>query len=526
MEGLISKVVRNTLSTFALKFVTILAGFVAIPVLITHIGSEGYGLVVLAGTISGYLALLGGGVPAGTTKFVAEFNARKDELGLVRVINTAIVFFTVVGLVAGGVLALFIALGGLSIFEITAAKEAEAQTVLLIAAGFAPLLWPANALSSALEGLQHHHKRNVASGVTTLLLHGGSIAAAMAGMGVIGVFLVQQGAILLRVLWFLVLVRRVAPAWKPMSVRFHAPTLKLILSISLWMLLSQIALLLSYRSDHFLLGGFVTVGAIATYDIVMRPFHFIREMVVYFNAAVMPAVSAVQVTDGQAGVLRIAYTGSAYSNAFGAPFAIIGIYLCGPFLQLWIGPELAQYAWLAQIACLTRLVVQTNGLVGQVCFGAGKVAPLALIAVFVALLNVGLSIWWVQEWGIAGVVLATVASFSLSIPLQYVFIFKLIDVKRWRFLRDSVLKPIAPHVILGVLFIPFWDHFQGIDSWKWLLIAAFGLSAIFFPFTWFAVEPAHRRWVRDKILSKLGRRVASPAPTSTVSNDPGTLEGP
>lgn len=511
MERQVSKLIRNTVSNFGLNILTVILGFVALPVLIKAIGDDGYGLLMLVATVMGYFGIMGAGVPAGTVKYVAEFEAREDREGLFKVINTSFGFFLGVGVAAAGVIATFAALGGLSFFEISEENLGIARNLLFVAAGFALFSWPATVLSNTLEGLQEYHTKNVIEAVTNVLRYGGSIAVALADWGIMAVFLAQQLSYVVRWIWLTYAVKKKLPGWQPNPLAFDTKTFKIIAGFSVWLLMTQIAVLLNYETDHIILGAFLPMASLTIYEIVTRPFTIIRQVSSLFNSAIMPAVSATAARADQAGLDAIAYTGSRYSNAFVAPIAIVGLFLSGPFIGLWVGEKYLEYAWVAQVSCAFQLVWQSNSLMGRVFWGTGKVARLAWLAVFTAVFNAGLSIFLVQDYGVAGVVMATVIAGALAPALQYWIVFPELDIDRLRYFTQSVFRSQLPHlVIAGALFLTLWEHFNAIDSWLSLVLHLVAMLVPLMAISWFwSVSREHREWSYVKLRGVVKDAVAS-----------------
>jgi O-antigen/teichoic acid export membrane protein len=66
-----------------------------LPLLISRLGKNGYGVWMLVGQVIAYLAILDLGVGSSVGRFVAKYNAGEDDLRLSRVVNSAIFLFLV-----------------------------------------------------------------------------------------------------------------------------------------------------------------------------------------------------------------------------------------------------------------------------------------------------------------------------------------------------------------------------------------------------------------------------------------------
>lgn len=468
--------------------------FVSVPILVSSLGADGYGIILLAGSVMGYFGILNAGVPAGTVKYVAEYEARGDREAVNEIVSSSLVFFMLAGVVVALAVSAFASLGGTSVFKVTPENQQATIHVLYIAAAVALLSWPLGTLGQALEGLQRYPENRFAVGLGSTASQVLAIGAALGGHPLEVVFLCSNAGILATAFLQHRALRKALPTWRFSFAGFRWSTLRMIFGYSVWMLLMQVASLLFYQTDRIILGIFLPVSSLTVYHIVTTPFRYIQEFSALYNSALTPAVSATEAQQGRQGLDRFIYIASKYSNAFVAPLAIIGTLLVAPLIGLWVGPEFLPYAWIAQVACMFQALWQANSTLGRVFFGSGKVKTISLIAVGVALVNVPLGVWWVQEIGIAGVVLSTVAAGLLGIPLQYLFAMPELDIDRKLYFTSSIIKGQWTSWILGMLLLPFWSYFQSIQSWVSLIATASVLAGLFYGTVWLLTfEPRHRR---------------------------------
>ena len=498
------KLIRNTLSNTGAKLLTLVLSILATPVLLESVGDEGYALLMLIPTITGYFNLMGGGVPGGTVKFIAEYEAKGDWAMISRVINSSLLFFILIGALVASSLVAFVAFGGLQAFNVSEAKAPVAATLLLIAAGLSLFSWPINAISSTLEGLQEHHARNIAVAATTLMSLVAAILAAKLGASLVTIFVAQNAAYVVRWIWLTVALKRRAPHWRPNPLKGSWETFKTIFGLSAWMLALQVASMLTYKFDELVIGASLPVAMLTVYHILTRPFQLVREASSMFNSAVVPAVSAYEASAGRAGLDVFIYTGARYNNVLVAPLAVTSTYLCAPFIAVWVGESYLQWVWIAQLACLFQLLWQSNSTLGRVFYGTGKVERVAGIALVSAVANAVLSILLVNALGVAGVLLATVIVGCLAVPAQYLLVFPSLDIPRLNYFKRTVLAAQWPHWIAALALLPLWGWMQTIRSpWVLALVAltmTFGLGAL----SWFiGVEREHRRWAYGAIAKRL-----------------------
>lgn len=498
------KLIRNTLSNTGARIVTLILGIIATPILIKAVGDEGYGLLMLIPTITGYFNLLGGGVPGGAVKFIAEYEAKDDWAMINNIINSALVFFLIIGALVCGGLLIFTHFGGLSFFKISVQNVSAAKTILMIAAFLALLSWPSNALTSTLEGVQEHHRKNVVMTSTTIMSIFAAICAAKLGADIIQVFLAQNAAYVIRWIWLTWTVKRVVPQWRPNPLGGSMSTFKMIFGLSVWMLALAIASMLNYELDKLIIGSALPVAMLTVYDVITRPFKLVQQASSMFNSAVMPAVSSYEAKQGRAGLDVFIYTGVRYNNLLVGALAITATYFCAPFVALWVGERFLKWIWVAQLSCAFQMVWQSNSMLGRVFYGTGKVERIAIIALINAILNAGLSIILVQYIGVAGVILSTVIIGCLAVPAQYIFVFPQLDIPRWGYFKRSIVRAQWPLWIAALAMLPLWSTIQSIRNWWVLVPSALAMLFSLVALCWITgVAPEHKKWISQTLKNRL-----------------------
>ena len=502
-----SRLLKNTTASFGFRIFSMVLGFVAIPILVQAVGAGGYGIILLSETVMGYFGMFNAGVPAGTVKYVAQYEAADDREMVRRVVATSFAFYAVAGLVVALAVAAFAVFGGIGIFNVGVDQEMAGRHVLLIAAAVAVVAWPLSTFEQVLEGLQRFPENKFALGLGGVLSKGGGIVAALLGAPIEGIVVCLSAGIVVSAPLQYFAIRRALPHWTIRTTDMSIETMRIIFGYSSWMLLKKMSGLMIEKTDKIILGLMLPVASLAVYQVVLTPFRYIREFSFLFSSAVTPAVSAAEAKHGLGSLDRYIYLLGRYSNAFVAPLGIAGIYLCGPFVELWMGPEFASYAWIAQAACAYVVIGQANQTLTKVLYGSGHVKRVTLLGSALAVLNLPLGIWWTQVYGVAGVVLATIFVGTLAIPLQYAWVMPEIRVSRPRFFRETFARGQGTSWLAGLALLPFWKPLQAIDSWLLLLAVGAGIVGAVYVANWTVVmEPVHRAaFARKLLLSTRGK---------------------
>ncbi len=491
------KIIINTFSNYLLRFLQIILSLIAIPVIINNVGKEAFGLIALANSILGYFVLIDIGIPTGVTKYVAEFMAKKDHVKVSKIINTSFSLFIGIGSFVSLSTILFVYFGGLGMFNISPGKINSAKNLLFIAAVFALFSWPRKVLEGAFQGLQQFHKVNLVLGLGRVFAVTTAIVVSLVGKPVELVFLAMNADVFVTGVWLFAWLRRELDFWHFRLFNVEWSILKLLFAFSSWLFLSQLAVLLEYNSDTIIIGTLLPVYMITAYAILMNPFRLIQQASGLAASAILPAVSESEALRGKEGVDVFIYQGVKYHNLLFAPWAIIGGYLCQPFIRLWVGPEYLQHIWIAQLACFFQLIWQSNALLGQVYLGTGRVKKLSLLALCTGIANVLLSIILVKIIGFIGVILSTICIGTVSVPIVLWLILPDLQIPAWRYLRNVLIKTQLPLWIGGFVFLPLWDSLQNINNWMSFILIASLMALVLYVAGWFFVLD---RDLRGRIL--------------------------
>src|SRR5215469_3716554 len=89
---------RNVLWSWLGVSVALLAGLVLSPFMIRRLGEEGYGIWALVFALMEYYDLLDFGFRSAVVKYTAHYRATNEIDQVYTVINTALVYFSLIGL--------------------------------------------------------------------------------------------------------------------------------------------------------------------------------------------------------------------------------------------------------------------------------------------------------------------------------------------------------------------------------------------------------------------------------------------
>lgn len=470
---------RNTTAGYVLKALQMALGLVAIPVLVAQIGADGYGLILLAGTVLGYFAVFDLGMSDAITKFVAQYDAAGDRNAVDRIIGTSLATFAAIGATLSALVLLVIKLGALNMFGIPETLRADAETIFYLTAGLSILAWPRLALQGALRGLQDFVSLNIVTGLGRVLAVSLAIALALGNAPLPAIYVATQVDLFVALALLPLLIRRRLPGWRLRFGQVSRATLMLIWSFSFWLMLTKVAVMLEYQLDTLILGIALPVSAITTYAVLTYPFRMLQQFSGLAALAAMPAVSSAASARNEPVLELFRLKGARLHNAFLAVMTGTLLLILDPFLRLWMGPEWLDQIWIAYLAAGFQFIWQSNAFVGQVYTGLGLAKKPGIVAIITGMTNLVLSLALVQVLGVAGVILGTVLAGLAGVLLFVLWCLPDIGITPRVYLLEILLKGQCP-VWLATLVLFSLLRASGVEISGWgsllaVVVAVFAL---------------------------------------------------
>src|SRR5579871_393944 len=175
----------------------ILAGLVLSPITIRQLGEEGYGIWALVFALIDYYDILDFGFRSAVVKYTAHYRALDEPEQVYTVINTALVYFSLIGaIVMLGTLLVFRSLHAL--FQITPPFRPQFATLILLVGFSWSLGAVCHSFSATLEGYQRFDLSNRAWITYTGVRSIGCLVVLLMGYGLVplGIMVVSSQVLL------------------------------------------------------------------------------------------------------------------------------------------------------------------------------------------------------------------------------------------------------------------------------------------------------------------------------------------
>ncbi len=487
---------RNVVLNLAGQGAPLIAALVAIPLLVPALGTERFGVLILAWLVIGYLSLFDLGLGRALTKLVAERLAAGAREDIAPLVSTALLVMAALGCVAGLLLALLTPWLVADVLNVGRELRGETVVAFYLLAGAVPFVVVAAGLRGVLEAFQRFGLVNAVRIPMGFLMFLGPVLVLPFSAGLPAVVAVL---VVVRVLTFaahLLLCLPLVPGLR-VAGTVRVSLLRELLDLGTWITVSNVVGPLMVYLDRFLIGALVSVTAVAYYA---TPYEVVTKLWLIPGAlasVLFPAFAANFARDpARARLLYSAGVRLVFLAVF--PCALMFVTFAGEGLDLWLGSEFAENGavalqWLA-VGVLLNSVAQIPFALLQSAGRADLTAKLHLAELPLYLAGV----WWLIEWhGIAGAAFAWTLRVALDCSVLFALSRRLLPPPRDTS-RSTLLWALLAALMLG---IGAWLSVPGAKAlYVVLALAVFGLVA------WrVALTPAERDFARHPLRTALDK---------------------
>ncbi len=409
---------RNSIWNMAGAALPAVTALATVPLLITALGVEGYGIVTLIAAVIGYFAVLDVNFSAGAIKFLAESHTANDKEKFSETFWFGAMFYGALGLAGAAIIYFSSELLILRFFEVSSEVRDTTITAFQIASVGFLLTQVQNYLLVVPQALQRYDRSAQSEAFFGIMVNVASVVAAMTGGGIVGVTLVRIAVSALNVLYLVWLIRQFS---LPLAFRFPTKaTRTALVSFSAYAYLSKIASTLHEHGDKLIVGALAGPVAVTFYSVPATLASRILGLTYRLSSVIYPSASSLAASQ-RMDELRPMYLSAMRYVTYINLIALGMIVLAGDeFLHRWVGESFLEKGYpvlvLMTLALLVDSLTNIPSLVND-ALGHPKVTgkfALARGLIGIAMVYVGTAM--------AGIMGAAVAHLLASILMTAVFL--------------------------------------------------------------------------------------------------------
>ncbi|MDX6689270.1 MAG: hypothetical protein QOG15_727 [Solirubrobacteraceae bacterium] len=442
---------RNAAYGYITLVLGALLGFVLTPILLSRLGTTGFGIWSLILGAIGYISLLEAGLGFATITRVTASEAEGPEV-VSRVLGTSLGLCACIG--AGGIVVVVgLAAAFPVLFHVPSHLITDARLAVLIMgvwqlSGFVLLV-----LTASLIGTGRMYLVTFSGFAVSTLASAAQAAALLSGGGLKSIAAIQLVGGLLTIVVFRWQLRRVLPAVTIRLRSFHPPTARKLLGLGWRNSIFSVATVLAFGSDIILVGLLLDAEAAAAYAIAFRAYTLLQRVSTGVLSAVGPAHAHAahhSTAERRFRLYCIATLATLCLAAFGA--LTVGIY-ASPLLQLWLGSFPGAASSVLVILCAVLILHGPGFNAATLLLASEQASELMRVTMLAASLNIVASIAFTLTQGTIGPALGSLFAVAL-IDAVYLpgRICRILGQPYSELLRRVVLPVIVPVTLLaGIL---------------------------------------------------------------------------
>ncbi len=412
----------SALASAGAKGISVLTALISIPLTLSYLGAERYGLWIVMSSTIAMLGFADLGMGNGLINAVSEAHGKNDKELANRYVSSAFLMLTCIALIIGITFAILYPYVSWSwVFNISSSQaRSEAGPAILVLAACFLINLPLGIVQRVQIGYQDGFFNGVWQAFGNLLALGSVLLAiqfkadlpwmvfAMAGVPVFAT--VINGVILFGVQrpWAL-------PKFKNVSL-FAAQR---VLKTSFLFLILQIAVALGYQSDNFVISHFLGASYVPQYQVPMKLFMLVPLMVGFVLTPLWPAYGEAIARHDVAWIRRAYSVSMKLALSLNVIAAILLVFFGPALIHIWVGSNInPPLILLLGLGLWTAL----NGLGGPIAMllnGTNAIGIQVICASVMAVSNILLSIFLVGKIGVAGPIYGTVITWTAFNLIPY-----------------------------------------------------------------------------------------------------------
>jgi O-antigen/teichoic acid export membrane protein len=397
----------------------------SLPLALSYLGVERYGVWITITTIVAWVSILDLGIADTLTNAIGEAYAFNDRLLARRQFSNALGATTAIAALA--FIVLFCVLTSLDWVRILNVTSSQAQSEIFstLLAGIVVVLagLPANLLSKTLTGYQEVRVSNYITGLGSMIGLAGLFLGIHLRLGMALLLLLSVGSgtwiALIGLVWLVVIYKPwLFPTFEVMDKRAMIALLR---SGSAFLMI-HVAGIMAFGTDNLVVSHYLGAADVTPYAITWRLAGYAGVLQSLVFPALWPAYTEA-FNKGEYGWLKKTLTCSVGASLTINTAMLAVLLIWGrQIIRHWAGPSAVPNQSLIVIVGLWNVIAGVMASQSNYLGAIGRNRKQGILSIIAAALNLCLSIFLVKTIGVIGVVLGTIISYLLVLVIPQTLI--------------------------------------------------------------------------------------------------------
>jgi O-antigen/teichoic acid export membrane protein len=404
------------LTSLAGRGVGVIVSLISIPLTITYLGSERYGVWVTISTFLAWLNIADLGLGNGLTNALSESYGQNRSDTAQHYVATAFWMLVGVTLVLGSILALVWPwLDWPALFNVYSPEaRAEVAPAIAMAIALALLSFPLSLVAKIYGAYQEGAIANFWAVIGNIVSLLALIVATQVEGGLIWLVVAVSGSVFcataLNAAWLFFLHK---PWLAPRFSAIQREHMRRLANTGGMFFVLQVASLLILQTDNLIIAHYLGASQVTPYSVAWRLFSYTTLFQTLLFPSLWPAYTEAFTRKDVNWVRKTFRTNMLYSTMLTIVMALPLMLFGNQIIVFWAGPEAEPpHMLLVWMGCWSIIHVMMS-VVACILNGSGHVQGQMIYGMLTAIVNIILSITFVVPFGITGVIAATVIAYMI-----------------------------------------------------------------------------------------------------------------
>jgi len=438
--------------SYVSMFLSIIIGFIYIPILLHFLGKSQYGLYQLMGSVIAYMAVMDFGLSGTITRYYSRYLSLNDEENQSNVLAVSSIIYgaiSVIVLIIGAVI--YFNLDSIFSNSLTLNELSKAKQIFIIMLVNIAITIPSHVFTAVINSHEKFVFIRLLAIIQTLMQPFLVIAVMYYKADVIGLVIVQTlfniSVIAIKVYYSLnrIKIKIKLYSWNKYFV-------KEMIVFSFFIFLNMIIDQIYWKTDQIILGILSGTSAVAVYSIASQLDRYYINFSANINSVFLPRISAISAkTDDMEEINGM------FNRVGRIQFAVMSLILTGfilygkSFIVFWVGKDFEKAYYMSLIVMIPLLIplIENMGII--ILQAKNKHAFRSKIYFIIAVLNIIMTIPLAKIYGGIGCAVATsVALFIGNVIIINIYYHKKIGIDIIVFIKEILSMTLPVLIVLGI----------------------------------------------------------------------------
>lgn len=472
-----NKSVKSVLCNYLGYLSHVILSIIATPIILHSLGNTQYGIWSLVMSMTGYYGLLNFGVRSALTKYLAEYQVKKQIDEMNRLICSSLVFFSAIAIII-----LLISITIAYFFETLFLSEGTplkvTQLVIILVGANVASSFLFAAFDTVLVAFNRFDISNfvgiISSIVRTVLI----VCVLKMGHGLLAMAVVIISIDFVNYCVITFCSKLVFPNLQISYRLINLNSINKLFHFGIFNFMRHISRVILDRTDVIIIGIFLGPSLVAIYSIAESLIRYVWSIVKGIARVILPVVSGLHAEQETEKIEKIMLQLPKYILAI-AVFIFIQFYFFGnQFLLLWLGKGFHDSYVIFCLLMSARIGMMLSEIMTESVVGMGHNKFFGYLSIIEAICNILISLFLVKKMGLIGIALGTVIPLTISrsfiIPL---YCCRRVSIPLSTFFKQ-VLFPTVATSIPVIIFNYFFAQYFSANTFLKLIAAVSVMSFV------------------------------------------------